>query len=246
MKPAFRGSRKHILDWVECSDFVGQLSQLIRSTGAIVQATDVWMPRGYNDPEEARLEQHGSRILPTVNWQALQDWWLVCKPGANTPNWDLVSACALQGQKGLVLIEAKAHTQELKAEGKHIEPNASSNSHKNHDRIGQAIDEASNALSQVVEGINLSRDTHYQLANRIAFSWKIASLGIPVVLVYLGFIGDKDIADIGEPLEDDMHWQQVMRMYMSGHVPEGFTERWVDCGKAFMQMIIRSLSVNEY
>jgi len=34
----------------------------------------------------------------------------------------------------------------------------------------------------------LSRDSLYQLANRFAWAWKIASLGVPVALVYLGFI----------------------------------------------------------
>lgn len=43
--------------------------------------------------------------------------------------------------------------------------------------------------------------------NRIAFGWKLASLGIPTVLVYLGFTGDTGIADVGEPFTSDEHWQ---------------------------------------
>ena len=33
----------------------------------------------------------------------------------------------------------------------------------------------------------ISHESHYQLANRLAFACKITSLGIPTVLVYLGF-----------------------------------------------------------
>jgi hypothetical protein len=39
--------------------------------------------------------------------------------------------------------------------------------------------------------VRISRDNVYQLSNRVAFAWKLATLGIPSVLVYLGFIGDK-------------------------------------------------------
>jgi hypothetical protein len=238
-----RGSKKHILDWVECTDFTDQLSELLHPTDAVVQSTDTWMPKGYNNPNEARLEQFGPHILSTINWQTLQDWWFAYKPGANTPNWDLASTCTIQGRQGLVLVEAKSHAQELETAGKRLESTASINSRKNHDHIGQAIKQASDALGKVIPGINISLDTHYQLANRVAYSWKIASLGIPVVLVYLGFLGDKNISDVGKPFIDDNNWLQVMRTYRRDQIPEDFTERWIYCGKESMQMIIRSLPV---
>ena len=236
-----RGSRKHILSLVEHSGFTDRLSQLLYPTGATIQTTDEWMPKGFNDHEEARLKWFNP--LPAHIRQDLQDWWLVHKRGANTPNWDLASTCIIQGQQGLVLVEAKAHTNELKTEGKPLARNASRNSRQNHDRIGKAINEASQALAKVVPGVNISRDTHYQLANRIAFSCKIASLGIPVILVYLGFLGDKNMRDVGGPLRDDAHWRQIMRAYTDKLIPENFIDRWIDCGKAEMQMIIRSLQV---
>ena len=56
--------------------------------------------------------------------------------------------------------------------------------------------------------VRLDRDSHYQLANRLAFKWKLATLGIPVVLLY--FTGrDEGIADAGEPILDDAHWQAL-------------------------------------
>ena len=243
-----RGARKHILCLVESSDFTTRLSQILKPTGAIIQPNDEWMPKGFSKPDEARMEKFGSEafpdeVFPKKDWQALHSWWLIHKRWANTPNWDLASTCTINGRKGLVLVEAKAHTNELKTEGKILPCGASIRSRENHDRIWEAICEASQALAKEIPGVNILRDTHYQLANRVAFSWKIASMGIPVVLVYLGFIGDKDMANVGEPLRNDKHWQCVMQSHMAGHIPKGFVGKWIKCGES-EQMIIRSLPVS--
>ena len=225
------GSRIDILDWVERSDFTDQLSQLLCPTGATVQATNVWMPKGHSEPEEARLRQLGTEILPGLDWKAIQDWWLAHNGRANTPNWDLASTCTIQRQRGLVLIEAKAHIGELKENDE-----CGSTNCENREKIGRALDETGQALC-----VNISREmllTHYQLANRVAFSWKIAFMGIPVILIYLGFLGDKSHPD---PFEDDNHWERELRRYMHKYIPCNFTEHWIDCGEAQMQMIIRSL-----
>ena len=41
-------------------------------------------------------------------------------------------------------------------------------------------------------------------------------MGIPAVLVYLGFTGDGGIRDAGEPFADDAHWQEVFAQYAGG------------------------------
>jgi hypothetical protein len=226
-----RGSRKHILRLVENPNFAERLSQIINSTGVTIQSSDTWMPKGYCEPNEARIGWFYQE-LPNIA-KDLHDWWLVCKRGANTPNWDLISTC--NGRKGLVIVEAKAHVKELNENDF-----CGAKNKDNRKQICQAINGVNQAL-----GASLSMDTHYQLANRVAFSWKIASLGVPVVLVYLGFIGDKNMSDVGEPFENDAHWQEVMQKYMKEHIPEKFTDRWICCGKASMQMIIRSLPIAE-
>ena len=143
-------------------------------------------------PAEARLETFGPRALPEYAiWEGLQSWWLAHRVGANTPNWDLAATATIEGRKGLILAEAKANVPELGEAGKSLGDKASERSSENHARIGQAIAEAQTALSSVLEGVNISRGSHYQLANRVAFMWKLASLGIPTVLVYLGFTGDE-------------------------------------------------------
>jgi hypothetical protein len=84
---AFRGSRKHILDWTSKPDFCVELLRLIQPVEARITARSSWMPRGYGATEEARLETFGPEALPKEGvWQTLRRWWLAHERGANTPN----------------------------------------------------------------------------------------------------------------------------------------------------------------
>ena len=114
---------------------------------------------------------------------------------------------------GLALVEAKAHERELDWAGKRFSSNASRNSAENHLRTGEAIAEASYALGKIVPGVHICRDTHYQLSNRVAYAWKIASKGIPFLLIYLGLFGDDAISNVGPPIRDSEHWRSVMQTY---------------------------------
>ncbi len=192
------------------------------------------------------MEQFGPQALPrALDWDALADWWLVHKQGANTPNWDLVATCSVGGQTGLVLVEAKANVPELRKEGKALDSDASERSRENHEHIKRAIEQARTALDGLVGGVRISRDQHYQLSNRVAFSWRLASMGLPTVLVYLGFLGDTEIADVGEPLMTAEQWEKVMRDHVRNVLPEQFLEQQLSCGPATMQMIVRSRRITE-
>jgi hypothetical protein len=241
----YRGSRKHVLDWVESRDFPTQLQALLEPTGAHPVA-GTWLPGGYSAPKEARLESYGPRFLPgIIDWSSLRDWWLAHKRGANTPNWDLASVCELGGRRGLVLVEAKANVQELKEEGKALSDDASAHSKENHTRIAEAISEARDGLSRIVSGVTIDIASHYQLANRLAFAWKLASLGIPVVLVYLGFTGDAGIVDAGDPLLGDSHWHDVFTQHAASVVPQDIFERRLEVRGTPLWMLIRSRLVLE-
>jgi hypothetical protein len=243
----YRGSRKHVLDWVENPKFPKQITKMLVPTGAVVTADDIWMPLGYHDPKEARFESFGPKAIPDLlKWDILSDWWLIHKRGANTPNWDLASTCNISGKKGLILVEAKANASELKADGKVLDPSASENSRENHHKISHAINEANVSLNEIIPGVSISRDSHYQLSNRIAFSWKLASLGIPIVLVYLGFCGDMGITNVGEPIKDQHHWNQLMQQHTIGILPDDFFDRKFECGPSTFQLIVRSRQVKQY
>jgi len=176
-------------------------------------------------------------------WPSLQTWWLAHEAGANTPNWDIALSCEVEGKPGLVLVEAKANVPELGLLGKKLDCAASEASRENHERIGRAIDEACTALRLVNPKISISRDSHYQLSNRIAFAWKLASLGLPTVLVYLGFLGDRGISDAGEPFRDMAHWNEVFAKYAHSLVPNELFERRIECGPATAWFLLRSRPV---
>jgi hypothetical protein len=173
------------------------LTALIAPWGA-VSADDVCMPDGFREMDEVQLHR-SSRLLLDLNitGAALTSWWpAVGGPGATTPNWDIACTSTVDGQQGVLLVEAKAHHRELGEEeaGKRLKPPFSAAALRNHVRIGACIEEASIALaSETGRPWALARDHHYQMSNRFAWAWKLTELGVPVILVYLGFLGCDDM-----------------------------------------------------
>jgi hypothetical protein len=78
--------------------------------------------------------------------------------------------------------------------GKNIAGNAN-----NYSQIERAIDEASRNLNVMNPGWKLTVDVSFQLANRFACAWKIATLVISVVLVYLGFLKADECGIMASP-----------------------------------------------
>lgn len=214
----YRGSRKHVLDWTGQALFLIEFEKFLAPCPVRFPHKEAFMPKGINSPTEARLERFGPCWFPEKKpvWDALKNWWLCHKAGANTPNWDIAVRCELEGRPGLVLVEAKANWWELGKAGKSNAVNASTNSHRNHERIAAAINEACAGWQLLDNRVSITHKSHYQLANRLAFAWKLASLGIPAVLVYLGFTGDKEI---GKPFKDDTDWKAAFSKYVSDTIP---------------------------
>ncbi|HJQ12915.1 MAG TPA: hypothetical protein VJ840_17930 [Gemmatimonadaceae bacterium] len=204
----FRGSKKHVLDWTSRPTFPIEFMQLLRPLNLRLDADAYWMPRGYAFPHEARLDTFGPRVFPNhPAWPQLAAWWLPPGMRGNTPNWDIALRGEIEGQAGLVLVEAKANEEELSAEdSKSGSAGRSAQSVKNDEHIRNAIEQAKTALQKTMPGISISCATHYQLSNRVAFAWKLATLGIPTVVLYLGFTGDEGIADAGRPFVDEADW----------------------------------------
>jgi len=217
--------RKHVASW---------LTKLGGPCATVDADRHKWTPSGFLQPQEARLGRT-REFLSCGDRNEVLRWWL--RAGTNTPSWDIVSTCDFDGQPGLLLVEAKAHDQELAEEDR---------CHATHPgnvcQIGKALSKASAELEQVVPGWHLSRDSHYQLSNRFAWSWKIASLGIPVVLVYLGFLDAEEMADQGRPFGSPKDWATAVRSYSSGVVPaDGVWERRIEINGTPMCALTRSL-----
>jgi hypothetical protein len=171
----------------------------------------------------------------------MRRWWLA--HDGNIPNWDLIVQATSGEGPALVLIEAKAHVGEFdrkpKSKAHRDYPDAQLRTNDNHLQIRRAIEEAAKALSKICPRI--SADRHYQLSNRIAMARKLASLGIPNALVFLGFTGDCEIAGEGEYFADDCHWAGAFSDYIAGTFPLELLDTDIPSGSASFRVLSRSL-----
>lgn len=226
-----------------------KLTKLVGLPDVRVEPNDFWMPKGLpvlkangewdmSLIEEAKLGEVIG-FLSDDQRDRVTSWWLAVRERANTPNWDIASTCTIGGKSGLLLVEAKAHDNELKMDGKPLKKDAFINSRANHEQINRAIFAASAGLNAVISGWKLSRDWHYQLSNRFAWAWKLASMDISVVLVYLGFLGANEMKDVGEPFVDCDDWSRILFQHAREIVPEEVWSQDIKVGHASIRPLIR-------
>jgi hypothetical protein len=216
------------------------LSSLVSPLATVDAGRHHWMPGGFLNPEEAKLGECEAFLTPPIR-DDLTSWWLKVRRGANTPNWDIVSTCTVDRREGLILVEAKAHDTESKLEGK--KRASTPNGEKNHEQIGAAIREADIELNSICPGWAITRDSHYQLCNRFAWAWKIASLGVPVILIYLGFLRAEEMVRCGTPLHSEREWRALVLEHGKNLVPESVWESRLQTRGAPMWTMIRSLDL---
>lgn len=234
-----KGSKYAILKLVESSNFLTIINDLLMPTKASVTTYDNWMPKSNHYDKEAELNDFLNYNFSPELANEITNWWLF--KDATTPNWDLISTCTIKGKRGLVLVEAKAHFDELKNDTKK-EPSSSLNSEKNHDNIAVAIEKANIGINKDNNNVQLSRDNCYQLSNRIAHAWWLANKGIPVVLMYLGFEDCKDMDNGKNKLfKKDEDWQNCFTEHAKIIGADALIDKTVDCGESTFVMICRSL-----
>jgi hypothetical protein len=216
-----RGSkpRCHLLTHGTPEEVAARLTQLIAPWGQ-VRPTDHWLPKGFDILEEAQLH-NAHQLLAREISQQLQTWWLSGTSELRTPNWDIASTCLIEGKEGLLLVEAKAHDEELIKEekGRLLATQPTEGEKINHEHIGKAIREANEELNTLCPGWNLNRDSHYQIVNRFAWSWKLCTLGVPVILVYLGFLNALEMRDRGNELRTGTAWDQLVFSHGKSIIP---------------------------
>lgn len=212
---------------------------------AVVSPDDRWMPQGFEHIEEAQLHR-APRLLPPALGARLGEWWLPAdRQEARTPNFDLASTCMIDDTPGLLLIEAKAHAAELQKEAvgrrvQAVDPEEAAKREASHRTIGAAIESARIGLRSATNvEWRIDIDDHYQMSNRFAWSWKLAELGIPVVLVYLGFLRAGDMSKPGEePFADAAAWDALVRDHSAPLFPgDVWDRRWAVNGVPFIPLI---------
>ena len=247
-----RGSRPRCVLLVDGTRHAvaARLTDLVGLPDVAVSPNDFWMPRGKpvktgkewdkGPAAEARLDRDARFVVPEVRRQ-LVDWWLEIVP-ASTPNWDVASRCKIEGREGLLLVEAKAHSNELSNAGK-SKPRTV-NGWKNHEQIGSAIEQAQAGFACVAgESWGVSRDGHYQLSNRFAWSWKLAALGVPVVLLYLGFLNGEDMAQDGEPFRSEGDWARALKDHARDVVDDSCWGRRLEVNGTPFRPLIRTIEL---
>lgn len=204
---------------------------------AIVTTEDHWAPRGFLAPDEAKLGETPG-FVPDSDRAVLTRWWLAQPGRANTPNWDLVSTCLINDRKGLILVEAKAH------EGEFSDDQCGATNPDNLLQIEKALAEATVAWNALASGFALSANSHYQLSNRFAFAWKLAKVGIPVVLLYLGFLDAHEMEDGSRILlKDHAQWRRCVLVRSKGIVPDDVWGKTFDVDGTSLTMLIGSAVV---
>ena len=234
----FKGSRLRclLLTSREPDEVAAFLSALV-APHASVSPGDQWAPRGFREPDEAELGETAG-FLSGEDRRTVTAWWLANPGRANTPNWDLVSRCRMGDRNGLILVEAKAHEGELGAD------RCGATDQNNLESIEAALSQATKAWNELLAGFALSRDSHYQLSNRFAFAWKLADLGKPVVLVYLGFLNAPEMGSSSRLLLSDKQWQTCVLEKSAGLVPKEAWGRTFDVKGTPLTILIRSAVVN--
>jgi hypothetical protein len=223
-KKARRGSkpRCHFLTHGSPGLVSTRLTELIAPWGKVTP-NDRWMPGGFKDIREARFGKDDI-ILDKKIGQVLVEWWLAVPGGANIPNWDIASTCQIEGRQGVLLVEAKAHVQELTGAdaGKTVRKDASENSRKNDARIRSCIGQA-NELLRRETGLDwrLSAEQYYQMSNRFAWACKLADIGIPVILLYLGFLNADDLKGAEIAFHDASEWRSLVMKHSLALFPDG-------------------------
>ena len=93
---------------------------------------------------------------------------------------------------------------------------------------------------QLVDHGRLAVDHRARVTNRFAWSWKLATLGVPVVLVYLGFLDTQEMTDKEGPFGSDDDWREALLAYCRETVDTACWERTLDARGTPLLRLMRS------
>jgi hypothetical protein len=82
------------------------------------------------------------------------------------------------------------------------------------------------------------------MSNRFAWAWKLTELGIPVVLVYLGFLKADEMRGRGKPFADAADWEHLVKEHSQPLFPPEIWGRQWTCGRRPLIPLIRSIDLS--
>ena len=76
------------------------------------------------------------------------------------------------------------------------------------------------------------------MSNRFAWSWKLTELGVPVILVYLGFLNANEMVDRGKPFRNHDDWESLVKAQSTPLFPASvWGQRWQANGQLLVPLI---------
>jgi hypothetical protein len=180
---AVKGSRFHLQNYVDHNQ--GKLNELIlMSSPSLLAFLDKELSITWKSPlKEKNYHEYRNEFLDlSDNWigkrQELENYW--AKKG---PQWDGIAIVkGKNGQNGLLLVEAKAHLQEL-----HSKIQAGDISKV---IIEQTIKDTKNYVGSNAS-LEIWLEQYYQLSNRLAYLYLLnEKIGIPTWLILINFTDD--------------------------------------------------------
>lgn len=211
----------------------------------IDQDNFIYYPQGIKKSKEYRFSDPGDLIDETKRKEMVK-WWLgKDETEKQTPNWDFVCTAKINGKDGLILVEAKAHR------GEFYYKNSCGAGKESRKEISQALGEIQEALANDFPEMSFEMDYSYQLSNRIAWAVKLAEIGIPTVLIYLGFLNCPEM-DHGnyKILETSEYWKKLVLNYPGkktrgtwASIPAEFWNSKIKIGDTSFIPIIASMDI---
>lgn len=236
-----KGSKTAMIKLVKSNDFTNIINGLLQKNEVTITSDDVAIPNVQIPDKEVTLSSFLRKNFDPKKAEAITNWWI--KKGTATPKWDLISTCTIDGKRGILLVEAKAHKGELKNDKK-SKPK-SDDSIRNHEQIGKAIVEANTKIEKEISGICLSTENCYQFSNRVAHAWWLANQGIPVVLLYLGFLNVDDLNEENRKnkyklFTSPVDWKTCFINHTKIVGASELIDKTIDCGEGSFVTICKS------
>ena len=237
----FHTSRKRIQILSESPKYLQTINSLIKNTGAVVTADDIRRPDPPKNTKEFELRNFLPHAFDEKLGKDIESFWLASvTKNTKTPEWDLISTCTLNGKKGILLVEAKAHRLEIEIERK--PEKIALDFGKNFEKKKQNFIHINEDLNKSFPGIDLSVEKCSQMSHHIAHAWWLASRGIPVVLLYLGFLNaDEKKRRSKRNYHSDEDWYQSFFSAAKVIGADKMIDKRIDCGESSFTFITGSL-----
>ena len=71
----------------------------------------------------------------------------------------------------------------------------------------------------------------------------LLQLGVPVAMIYLGFVGDAVISSADDCFHDATQWRKAFHDHTVKHFPATMIDREISCGAASFWLLLRELPV---